>query len=106
MTSDACSYVVARRHEYGTAAFARRQVNNEIEVVLKFIKRSALRYRATKQVCRGRRRKLGIYAIPARGLTEYRHLIRIAAKACDILAYPLERKLLIHQPIVTGRMTF
>ena len=46
-----------------------------------------------------------IYAIPARGLTEYRHLIRIAAKACDVLAYPLECELLIHQPIVTGRMT-
>ena len=49
---------------------------------------------------------MGINAVPARRLTEYRYSIRIAAKACDVLTYSLERELLIHQPIVTGEMAF
>jgi hypothetical protein len=76
------------------------------KVVLEFRVRSAFRYRPNEQACRKGRCELGIDAKSTRRLTEYGYSIRIAAKACDVPANPLERELLIHQPIVTMEMVF
>src|SRR5208337_1710456 len=96
----------ARWYTFAARRFRRRQRDNEEIVVLEFQIRSSFRYRPAEQACCKGRCELGIHALPARRLTEYRYPVRIAAKARDVIANPLERELLIHQPIVAIEMAF
>src|ERR1700691_2579105 len=104
--SDAIGDRGARGHTSGARCFGLRQRNNVGKVVLEFRVRSAFGYRSTEQARDQGRCEIGIDALSARRLAEYRDSMRIAAKGRDVPANPLERELLIHQPIVALEMVF
>src|SRR6516162_8639109 len=95
-----------RGYTFAACRFPLRQCNDVGKVVLEFEIRSAFRYRPTEQArCEGRC-ELCIDTWSARRLAKYGYSIWIAAKARDVPANPLERELLIHQPIVAIEMSF
>src|ERR1700677_2049452 len=96
----------ARGYTCGARCFGLRQRNNVGKVVLELRVRSAFGDRPTEQARHQGRCEIGIDALSARRLAEYRDSMRVAAKGCDVPANPLERELLIHQPIVALEMSF
>ena len=66
--------------------------------------RPAFAYGALKQAFRERSRHQVIYAPRSGGLAEDSHSLRIAAESSDILCHPMQRRDLIEQRIVPGRI--
>src|SRR5215470_15032492 len=59
-----------------------------------------------EEACRERRCQLGVHALSASRLAEYRHPTRVAAKLLYVPMNPLECELLVHQSVVAIEMAF
>ena len=59
---------------------------------------AALRYCPAEQACRRGHRQQAGDAHPAGGLTEDRHIARVAAERGDVLLHPFQRRDLVEQP--------
>src|SRR5262249_24452140 len=62
--------------------------------------------RPVKQPLAAGRDELQACVLGARRLTEEGHVLRVAAEYGDVVAHPLERGLLIEQPLVARRRAF